>query len=163
MTTPSHRTIPTDKFLLIAMNLLHREFMTSTRTDAKQLFKEILAGRTADITKVQIEDKSTVQFRLALDQTEYQGRLNFGAFRASLTALLGNVSEALQEGKDVAVFNPEGQPQSMLFGITGLTMEDNTPRVLVLGADVGAGGPAVTLRLMYLDHQQFIDGHTATG
>jgi hypothetical protein len=163
MTQSSHGKIPTDKFLLIAMNLLHRDFIAATRTDAKQRFKEIVAGRTVDITNVQMEDKSTVQFSLALDHSEYRGRLNFGAFKAGLTALLGNISLTLQDGSDVAVFKPEQQPDSVLFGITGVTMEDSMPRILVLGADAGARGPAVTLRLMYLDHQQFIDGDAATG
>ena len=164
MSQPGDQTIPKEKFLLIAMNLLHREFIAATRTDAKNLFKEILDGRTVPITKVQMEDNSRVKFSLALDYSEYQGRLNYGAFRAGLATLLGNISQALQEDRDVAVFNPEQRPASMLFGITGVTVEDDKPRVLVLGADVGSGGPAVTLRLMYLDHHQFIDQDaSATG
>lgn len=164
MSQPGDQTIPKDKFLLIAMNLLHREFLAAPRTNAKNLFKQILDGRSAQITNVQMEDNSRVNFSLALDYSEYQGRLNYGAFRAGLATLLGNISQALQEGRDVAVFNPEQRPESMLFGITGLTVEHEKPRVLVLGADVGSGGPAVTLRLMYLDHHQFIDQDgSATG
>lgn len=161
MSLPGDQIIPKDKFLLIAMNLLHREFVASPRTTAKRLFKDILGGHAVQISKVQLEDNTLVNFSLALDQGEYRGKLNFGAFRAGLAALLGNISQALEEGRDVAVFNPEQRPESMLFGITGVTVEDDRPRVLVLGADVGSGGPAVTLRLMYLDHRQFSDREAA--
>lgn len=161
MSQLSSQTMPTDKFMLIAVNLLHRKFIDAARTDAKNLYKQIHAGQTTHITTVQMEDNSTVKFGLAMDHSEYQGKLNYGAFRAGLGTLLANISKVLQEGTEVQVFNPEQRPESMLFGVTGVTVEDNKPNVMVLGADVGGRSPAVILKLVYLDHSQFIQTDTA--
>ena len=155
--------ISKDKFLVIAINLLHRHFIACGRTMAKRLFQEIQKGRTVPITTVTMEDESTVRFQLSLDHSEVKGPLNFGAFRAGVSVLVGNISQALKEEREVTVFNREQRPESMLFGITGVTLEDNAPRVLALGADVtGQGGP-ITLQLMYLDPAQLNQRDDAAG
>ena len=151
------QTIPTDKFLLIAVNLLHRQFVAATRTQAKQVYREIETGRVIGMTTVKMEDESTVRFSVALDHSEFQGHLNFGAFKVSVSTLLGNLAKALQEKKDVTVFNREGGGNSVLFGITGVTVERDLPNVMVLGTDVSEQPGAVTLRLMYLNPTQFAD------
>tara|TARA_R110001599_G_scaffold353188_1_gene590590 strand:- start:19930 stop:20445 length:516 start_codon:yes stop_codon:yes gene_type:complete len=155
MAQNSQQTIPTDKFLMIAVNLLHRQFVAATRTRAKQVYREIEKGQTQGMTTVKMEDESTVHFSVGLDHSEFQGPLNFGAFKASVSTLLGNLAKALQEKKDVTVFSVEGNANSVLFGITGVTLEDNRANVMVLGSDVGEEAGAVTLRLMYLSPDQF--------
>ena len=40
------KSLPTDKFLTMAVNLLNRALLESTRTDAKKLFRQVLEGRT---------------------------------------------------------------------------------------------------------------------
>jgi hypothetical protein len=150
------QTIPTDKFLLIAVNLLHQQFIGAARTQAKRVFREFETGRTLGITTVKMEDESTVRFSMVLDHSEFQGKLNFGAFKASVSILLGNLAKALQEKKKIAVFNVEGGANSVLFGVTGVTVEDEQPNVMVLGCDVGEEAGAVTLRLLYLNPDQFI-------
>lgn len=45
--------------------------------------------------------------------------------------------------------------QSVMFGVTGVTVEQGQPNVLVLGADTSGPPGNVLLRLMYLDHRQF--------
>ena len=63
------QSIPREKFLLMSINMLHRAFIESARTDAKNVYKEISAGNAVHLTTVQMEDKSTVRFNLSLDQT----------------------------------------------------------------------------------------------
>ncbi len=159
------QTIPKDKFLVIAVNLLHRQFIGAGRTRAKQMYREIEQGRVMPMTAVKMEDNSTVRFRILLDHSEFKGHLNFGAFKASLTTLVGNLSRALQEKKEITVFNVEHGPSSVMFGITAVTVEDDRPNVMVLGADVEGEAAAVTLRLMYLDPAQFTrqDGEAKPG
>jgi hypothetical protein len=165
MAQNSQHTIPTDKFLTIAVNLLHRQFIDTTRTQAKQVYREIETGRAQGMTTVKMEDESTVRFSVALDSSEFQGQLNFGAFKASLSTLLGNLVRALQEKTEVTVFSIEGSSDSVLFGITGVTVADERPNVMVLGSDVGQEVGAMTLRLMYLNPEQFLrqDGDRVTG
>lgn len=155
MAQNSGSTIPTDKFLLIAVNLLHKVFIDATRTEAKQVYRNLDSGRTLGLTNVEMEDESTLRINLSLERSEFTGQLNFGAFKASLSNLLGNIARTLQEGKEVTVFSVEGKPNSVLFGITGVTFEDAQPNVMVLGSDVGDQPGVATLRLMYLDPEQF--------
>lgn len=155
MVSSARHNIPRNKFLLIAINLLHRNFIEADRTRAKRLFREIHEGRAAAITSVTMEDDSTVRFKLSLDYSEFGGHLNFSAFRAGLTTLLGNISRALQDKQEVSVFSMEHRPGSLLFGIMGVTAEGDRTNALALGADTQEQAGTVTLRLMYLDPRQF--------
>ena len=155
MAQSQQKTIPTDKFLTIAVNLLHRQFIEAGRTQAKQVYRELEAGRTLGLTAVKMEDESTLRFSVAMDYSEFQGHLNFGAFKASLSTLLANLVTTLQAKKDVTVFSMQGANTSVMFGITGATIEDGHTNVMVLGTDVREEPGAVTLRLMYLNPEQF--------
>ena len=154
------QSIPTNQFLTIAINLLHRHFIASSRTQSKRLYRDVQEGRIVPLTAVKMEDESTLRFSLSLDHSEFAGHLNFGAFRGGLCVLLGNISRALQHKDKVTVFSQE-KAGSVLFGVTGVTVEGGRTSVMVLGADVEGQAGAVTLRLMYLDPAQF-DGPAQT-
>lgn len=155
MARSAQQPIPKEKFLLIAINLLHRHIVAAGRAQAKRVYRELKEGRVVAITTVKMEDDSTADFRLSLDHSEFKGHLNFGAFRGGLSVLLGNISMALEDKRDVSVFSMEQRPGSILFGITGVTVEGDKPCVMVLGADMEGEAGAVILRLMYLDPAQF--------
>ena len=148
--------IPTEKFLLIAINLLHQQFVGAARTQAKRVYREFETGRILGITTVKMEDESTVRFNMVFDHSEFQGKLNFGTFRASLSILLGNIAKALQDKSDITSFNIEDNADSVLFGVTGVTVEDEQHNVMMLGCDRGEEAGAVTLRLMYMSPDQFV-------
>ncbi|NND69122.1 MAG: hypothetical protein HKN19_16140 [Halioglobus sp.] len=154
MSQANTQPLSPQKFLLLAANLLHRALVEATRTDAKQLYRRIEEGERAALANVRMEDDSTAAFGLSLDHSEFRGKLNYGAFRASLNTLLANVGQALQEEKAIQVFNAQDGGASMIFGIPAVTVEQGKTNVLVLSADPGASG-GTELRLMYLDPQQF--------
>lgn len=77
MAEPAAQTIPKEKFLLIAANLLHRQFILASRTEAKRVFRELFERKVVPMTTVRMEDQSTVAFRLELDHSEFDGKLNF--------------------------------------------------------------------------------------
>lgn len=163
MSQPSQQTIPKEKFLVIAVNLLHRHFIAAGRAQAKRLYREIREGKPVALTTVKMEDDSTVRFRLSLDHSEFGGHLNFGAFRGGLSVLLGNLARALQDKRDITVFSVEQRQQSLLFGITAVTVDAGRTSVMVLGADPEGQVGVITLRLMYLDPAQFAEqGDNAT-
>jgi hypothetical protein len=148
-------TLPTGKFLTLSVNLLHKVFLEATRTEAKNLYREISEGKVVPLTRVRMEDGSEVRFEVGLDHSEYRGRLNFGAFRAGLTLLVANIADALREEKPVKTFHAEHDPNVVIFGISAVTVEEGEPSVLVLGADAGTGQPSVVLQLLYLERGQF--------
>ncbi|CAA0098411.1 Uncharacterised protein [Halioglobus japonicus] len=149
------QSMPQDKFLLVAVNLLHKAFIEATRTEAKALYKQIVGGEIVNLTRVQLVDDSTATFQLSLSHSEFQGRLNFGAFRASVTALVSNIAKALREERELKVFNALNDGSAMIFGITAVTVEDSKPNVMVLATDSSAQESATVLQLMYLDPTQF--------
>jgi hypothetical protein len=163
MATSAPQGIPTEKFLLIAINLLHRHFVEAQRATAKRLFQEIRKARPVAITSVTMEDNSTIPFQLSLDCSEVTGQLNFSGFKAGLMELIRNISLALNEQRQVKVFSQEHNAESLLFGISGVTEQDGATRVLALGADVSVAGGPITLQLMYLDPAQLKSRQGAAG
>ncbi|MFT4615173.1 MAG: hypothetical protein ACI9NT_002325 [Bacteroidia bacterium] len=146
-----------DQFLLVAVNLLHKGLVDAGRTEAKQLYRKLSEGVVVPLSRVRMEDESTAAFMVSLDHSEFRGKINYGAFRASLSTLLSNFSQALQGEKAVPVFADQGDGQSMIFGVTAVTVEQDKPNVMVLSADPATRDGATELRLMYLDPGQFQD------
>ena len=150
------QSMPQEKFLLVAANLLHKAFVEASRTDAKNTYRQIAEGSPVHLTTVRMEDGSTSRFGLRLDHSEYRGKLNYGAFRASLAALIGNLGQALKDEREVNVFNAQDNPNTLMFGVTAVTLEDDTPNVMVMGAELGGKPGEAMLSLMYLDPSQFM-------
>ena len=163
MTSAQIQAMPQEKFLLVAVNLLHTAFVEAARTEAKKLYNEISQGSIVHLTSVKLADDSIARFDLSLAHGEYQGSLNYGAFRASLTTLIGNISKALSEEKELRVFNALNGGNAMIFGITAVTHEDDKPNVMVLAADTAQDGGGTTLQLMYLNPEQFMGAKTNAG
>ncbi|MFT4875077.1 hypothetical protein [Congregibacter sp.] len=149
------KSLPTDKFLTVAVNLIHKALIEPSRTEAKSLYRDLEERKTVSLTNLRMEDGSMVRFDLSLSSEHYQGRLNFTSFRAGLTMLLSSIAEAIKKPESLKTFASEASDNSVMFGITALTSEEGKPSVLVLGADSGRGGPNVELQLMYLDPSQF--------
>ena len=150
------QSIPREKFLTMAANLLHKALLDVPRTEAKNAYKDIVKGQALHLATVRMEDQSTVRFQVSLDHSEYKGRLSFGAFRSSLTLLISNLGQALNDEKEITMFSAEHDPNSTIFGVTAITQDENVPNIMVLGTDSQEGQPAVMLRLMYIDNSQFI-------
>jgi len=149
------QSIPQEKFLLVAANLLQQALIEATRTEAKKSYNELLLGNSLPLAAVRMEDDSTAVFHLSLSHSEFQGRLNFSAFRASVSALVGNIIRTLREQKAIKVFNAMNGGSAMIFGITAVTVESRQTNVMVLAADSRKEDDVTTLQLMYLDPTQF--------
>jgi hypothetical protein len=150
------QTIPQSTFLTMAVNLLYRALLEPSRTEVKKLFRELIEGRELHLSDVRMEDSSTLRFLLSLDDSEIQGRLNYGAFRASVATLVHNIAEQLKEAQsNVTMFSQEDNADVNLFGIPAVTYEGDEPRVMVLGAENRSRDATMMLRLMYLDPVQF--------
>ena len=149
------QSISQEQFLTIAINLVNRALLELPRTEAKNLFRELSLGRVLALSEVPMEDGSLVRFDLALDHSEYVGRLNFGGSRGSVALLLSNVARALQEKQAIQVFSAEHNPELRMFGITAVTVDEDQPNVMVLGSDTSSPSARVQLTLQYLEPGQF--------
>ncbi len=156
MATSQHQSISRDKFLAMSVNLLHRAFLEASRTEAKKLYRVVAEGNTVPLTRVQMEDQSILGVKLSLDHSEFRGKLNFGAFRASVGALIANLGQALKQEREFPMFNSEDDGGQTIFGVTAITVEDEQANVMVLGSRTDSADASVTLQLMYLDPAQFV-------
>ena len=156
MASTQSQSIPRDQFLTMAINLLHRAFIDASRTDAKNLYKSVAEGKVVPLTRVEMEHKSVVRFDVALDHSDYDGTLNFGAFKTSLATLLSNLVNAMQGGDKIPSFTAQDNERSQIIGITGVTVDKDVPAVMVLSVVTSDSDAAVLLRPMYLDYQQFL-------
>lgn len=149
------------RFLLMAAHLIHRALVEPSRTECKQCYRALEDGKVTPLARVEMEDKSQAHFTLALEHSEFRGRLNFGAFSASVKLLLANIAKAIEEDKPLRIFGAQdgsaegAQGGAMIFGVTAVTVEDNTPNVMVLAADP-SDADQTRLQLMYLDPAQFV-------
>ncbi|MEM1113013.1 MAG: hypothetical protein AAGI11_13970 [Pseudomonadota bacterium] len=149
------QSLPQDKFLRMSINLLYRAFQEATRTQAKQLYRQIEEGRVVGLSQVRMEDESVMRVDLSADCSEYRGKLNFGAFKASVQTLISNLAKAVEEERELRVFSAEGDPNMILFGCSAVTVEQQQANVMALGADLSSSAGVVRLQLMYLDPVQF--------
>lgn len=146
--------IPPNQFLTIATNVLFKALLDSSRTAAKNIFKSISEDKRVSVLDVRMEEEADVRFDLALDHSEYRGgKLNFTAFRDSVTVLVGALSDNLRAQNDTPVFT-EQDNGSMLFGVPGVTRCGEQLNVMMLGVDLRGPG-SVLLTLQYLDPAQF--------
>ncbi|MFK7976861.1 MAG: hypothetical protein AB8C02_12040 [Halioglobus sp.] len=161
MSGTATQAIEQDKFLILAANLLHKALVEPSRTSSKRLYRELEKGQAVPLASVEMEDKSQARFTLALEHSEFCGRLNFGAFQASVKTLLSNIVKNVKEKQDLRVFNAQEETGAMIFGITGVTMEAEQANVMVLAAQPSPDAQMTTLQLMYLDPTQFTEAAQA--
>jgi hypothetical protein len=149
-------SLSSDKFLIIAANLLHKALIEVSRADAKRLYRQIHTGDTVALTNLRMEDGSTVRVDLNLGHEQYRGLLGFGSFRAALSLLLANIAEALKTPESLRTFSNEQNADAMIFGVTAPVIEGDQTNVLVLGVDSSGEDATLQLQLIYLDSRQFV-------
>lgn len=137
---------------------LDRHFYAASRDDAKQLYKALADGNIARFMHVKMEDDSELFCHLALDSTQYVGKLNFGRFRKGLAMMLLSAKKRLEKGEDLNVMN--SQSGDVLFNVPGIVNADDGTNVLVCGLQQAAPGQ-VTIRLMYLNPDHYADAAIA--
>ena len=104
---------------------------------------------------IRMDEDSESRFDVSLDHSEFRGKLNFGAFRTSVQALVGSVSELMQSEKAITTFSDDATG-NVLFGVPGFTQEGEHLNALMLAVDVTVAG-TVLLRLQYMDPDQFVE------
>ena len=154
MSKYQQHSLPRDKFLTVANNVIYKSLLEAKRTNSKNIYRAISEGKRVALMTIRMDEESESRFDLTLDHSEFRGKLNFGAFRASVQALVGSVSELLQGEKKITTFTDE-ENGNVLFGVPGFTQEGGHFNALMLAVDVAVAG-TVLLRLQYMDPDQFV-------
>ncbi len=153
MSSYETHTLPTEKFLTVAANILHKTFAETPRTTAKNVFTTVFGGKRASLVTLKMEDDSESRFDLSLDHSEFRGKLNFGVFKSILGHMLSQLSEYLQSGKEIPVFTDKDSGD-VLFGLPGFFENKGDVNALLLGADLNTPG-LVILKLQFVEPEQF--------
>lgn len=143
-----------EKFITIAVNILHKSLIDSSRDEAKRLFLEVRGGKAAHLVRVRMEDSSELNIDLALDSSEYQGKLNYAAFKNSVQAMLVRIAKQVQNGEDLNIFTDQ-ESGDVIFHLPGVVDDGEHVNMLVLGTARSAPGTLI-LKLQYLDVSQFM-------
>ena len=159
--TSETKSMPPDRFLTVAANLLTNAFLKADRADAKRVFRDIQRGKVVPLTFLELEDKALVRFDLELNHELYRGGLNFSSFRTGLALLISNAAKTLEKPESLRIYQHQTNPRAILFGVLAVTSVDDEPSVLVLGADAASDEASVRLTLTYLDSVQFEDNPVA--
>ena len=146
-------TLDTRRYVTAAVNLLHAAFVKAPRAQAKRHFARVHGGATLDLARLKLDGRGDVMFRVALDHSEYRGKMGFAPFRKQLELLLQRLAERVRLKLDIAVYASESTGE-LLFNVPAIAVNEGTTNVLMLG--VGKPEPGVTtLRLQFLDPEQF--------
>lgn len=152
--------MPQDKFLTVACNVLYKTLVEASRTEAKNIYKAAREGKRVALITVRMEDETDLRIDVALDCSEYRGKLNFGAFRSSVSHLIAGLGDALRQEKKLPVFSDD-EEASVLFGLPAVTEEAGEVNVMMMAVD-SRGSGAVLLKLMYMDPDQFTEESQAS-
>ncbi|MEE4658888.1 MAG: hypothetical protein V2J89_00365 [Halieaceae bacterium] len=154
MSTFQNFSLPPQRFLTVAGNILHRTLLDAQRAAAKRIFNDINEGRRVELVTVQMDDETELRFDLTLDSSEFRGdRLNFTFFRNSVQGLVAAMGLALKEEGDIPIFREQGG-RAMLFGVPGVTRDTGEVNVMMMSSDMRKPG-SVVLKLQYMDPSQF--------
>ena len=154
MSKYQQHTLSRDKFLTVANNVIYKSLLEAQRASAKNIYRAVSEGKRVALMTIRMDEESESRFDLTLDHSEFRGKLNFGAFRSSVQALVGSVSEVLQSEKKITTFT-DGDSGNVLFGVPGFTQQGEQFNALMLVVDVGVAG-TVLLRLQYMNPGQFV-------
>ena len=153
MTQSQTVSMEPQRFFTGALNVLHAAFIAASRAQAKRHFARVHGGAVLELARLRLEDGSELLFRVALDHSEFRGKLGFTAFRKALMQLLAKLSERIRFKEQLKVYS-NAETGSLLLNLPAILSEDGRTNVMMLGVDKPEPG-AVTLRLQFLDPEQF--------
>jgi len=147
------QSIPQDKLLAIAANILDKAFFDTGRVEAKRRYQLLEKGDRVFLLKLAMEGASELQVDVRLDRAELYNKLNFSAFRDVIGQLLVAAAHQLKEKRPLPVFSTQdkGRWSYLIPAVHRGTERDD---VMILGLDARHPGK-LTLELMFIDPAQF--------
>ncbi len=143
-----------ERLLSVANNILYKVFLQSTRLDSKRLYSGLLEGRTAKLLTMALDDKTQVKVTLKMFADDYQGKLNYSAFKKHLALLLVNINQRLKSNSpDKVNMRSDSQAKNHLFNIPAMTRDGTQVNILMLGMSTQTPGKLV-FTLNYLDPEK---------
>jgi hypothetical protein len=151
----SYQQIDLDPTLFLGALLenLNSHFFANSRDESKQLYMSLAGQKAVPFMHVNAAESGEIFCDLALDNSQYVGKLNYGQFRKCLAVMMHSISNRIEAKQDLNVMNSENG--DILFNVPGIVQSDSTVNVLVSG--ISQAGPGkIVIRLMFLEPSQYI-------
>lgn len=137
------------QLLTLIHTMLTRVFFDVSRDEAKELYRAIAGGEEVPFMSFETRGGSRFACHLALDSSRYDGKLNFGSFRAALAAHLHRIADALENNRPVNLYTNEST-YDVIFHHPGVVSEGGRTNALVTGLEQRQPD-ALCARLQFLD------------
>jgi len=141
------------QLLNLSCNLLHQGFLSAPKQKAKQLLKDLKAGRRVAMGNLTIQETYQVPLKLELDYSEFKGPFNFPSFEAAVKGMLQRCGETLKAKKDLNILTNE-ETGSALVHLPGVIEQDGRFNVLVTCFEM-ANKKEIIIRLLFVDPEQY--------
>lgn len=150
---PNSISLKPDKILSAIHQHVGACFFGGTKTQAKQAYNDLRAGKPLPLLEISAADRGKVVGILALDASEFVGKLNYKAFRDALASHLNRIAEKLNNNESLNILTNQ-DTGAMLFHIPGLVQVDDKVNVLVTGIEQAKPGELL-IRLMFINPDNY--------
>lgn len=147
------QSIPQDKLLAIAANILDKAFFDTGRVQAKRRYQALEKGDRVFLINLGMEGASELQVDVRLDRAELHNKLNFSAFRDLIGQLLVAIASQLKTKRPLSVFSTQDKGR-WSYLIPAVHRGAERDDVMLLGLDARHPGK-LTLELLFIDPAQF--------
>lgn len=128
-------------------------FFGATKTDAKQVYNDLRSGKQLPLLEISSGELGDVVGLLALDFSDFVGKLNFTTFRDALASHLNRIAEKLKNEESLNILS-SAETGAILFHIPGLVQVDDQINVLVTGVEQSRAGEIV-IKLMFINPDNY--------
>ncbi len=146
------------QLLTLATQVLYKCFFEANREQSKQIYNEIEKGKQTTLFSMDMGQAGQMQGDLALDHSEFKGKLNYSQFRAALGGMINHISEKAKNKEETDTFTNQ-QTGELLFHAPGFVEEKGQLNVLLLSV-VQPGRGSMVFRLMFVDPDQYVQKGT---
>ncbi len=138
-----------DKILAAVAEHLHQAIFASSKTESKQVFNHLNAGKTLPLLEISSSTRGSVVGTLALDSSEFVGKLNYSAFRDALASHLQQAVDKLAGEEKLNILTSE-ETGAILFHIPGVINIEGQFNILVSAIEQRKAGELL-IKLMFIN------------
>lgn len=145
--------IPVVELVKVVSNTLQQCLLRPPKDKVKPLFKDLKAGKSITLGKLEAGELLSLTLVLQLDYSEFVGPgFNVDVFRATVQAMLNTASMYLKSQRELNILTSESG-STLVHTPGAITLNDQT-NVLVMAFEP-IEQQQLTVKLMFVDPQQY--------
>jgi len=142
-------SISQEKMLVSIHEQLSVHFFGCGKTVSKSEFNMLKDGELIDLLKISSSTRGEINGKLALNASEFVGKLNYSKFRDALGAHLNHIAHCINNKQSLNVLTNQ-ENGAFLYNLPGFVQRDGELNVLVTGVEQQKPGEIV-ISLIFLN------------